>query len=249
MRELGQHFLVDASIASKILKAAETKPSETVIEVGPGKAALTRGLAARAKAVIAIEIDPALARALRKEFAGTNVKIVEADALRLLPKLRCDLLISNTPYAIAEALIRLLPRARFSRALLALPNPLVRTLHTPTALGIFFQSFFASEVVAAFPKQATQPPAPHNGSVLRILPRPAAGSTEAALRELLLSNRQLPAALREALIATGARANKREGRALAARMLMGIPPRRAPRALTGPELQKIRAALEKALAG
>ena len=249
MRELGQHFLKDERVLSAILKAAAVQPGEDVLEIGAGTGALTRPLAERAKAVVAVGLHPPLAIRLRKEFSGSNVRIVEGDALRLLPELRCDLLISNTPYVIAEALLRLLPRARFSRALLALPNPLVRALQgsEPTALTAFFQSFFTSEPTTAFPKTATEPPAPHDGTVLRIVPRPAAGQAEAAFRELLLSSRQLPAALREALISAGACATKREGRALAAELLKGLPQRRTARTLTGPELQKIRAALEKAL--
>lgn len=250
MRELGQHFLVDPGVRERILEAAAVRAGERVVEVGPGKGALTEALAARAGSVVAIEIDGALARELRTRL-GKRVRVVEGDALRALPGLEGELLISNTPYAIAEALLRLLPRLRFARALLALPGPLVSALQArrgsaeETALTVFFQAFFESEVVAPFPAKATEPPAPHDGAVLRVRPRPAAGPGEAVLRAVLLGpGRKLRNGLREALIAAGACGTKREARELAARLLTGVPEGRV-QALRAQGLRRLRENLEE----
>ena len=256
MRELGQHFLIDAAVADAIIAAAAPKPTETVIEIGPGKGALTKPLASRCKKLIAIEIDPALARQLKKEFAKqNNVGILTGNALQLLPQLSCDLLISNTPYPIAEALIRLLPRLRFKRCVLALPEPLARTLQSEssTTLALFFQLFFSATAVARLPAAATEPPAPHDGNVLRIVPRPPADAGEAFLRELLrVPSRQLRNGVRESLMAAGFCATKREGRALATELLRGIAPhaqKQPVQSIALRDLLVVRKKIEKRAAG
>ncbi|HEV7501404.1 MAG TPA: 16S rRNA (adenine(1518)-N(6)/adenine(1519)-N(6))-dimethyltransferase RsmA, partial [Vicinamibacteria bacterium] len=79
-RRLGQHFLRAASV-ERLLRAIDPRPDEAVLEIGPGAGALTLPLAARARAVVAVEIDGALAARLRERAPG-NVRIVTADALR-----------------------------------------------------------------------------------------------------------------------------------------------------------------------
>src|SRR5438309_1051218 len=64
----GQHFLASGRTAERIVEAAALRPTDTVIEVGPGEGALTRPLAARVSRLLAIEIDPRRARALSAEF-------------------------------------------------------------------------------------------------------------------------------------------------------------------------------------
>ena len=63
-KSLGQHFLTDRNILGAIADAAEVGSGDTVIEVGPGRGALTAVLAERAQRVIAVELDGALARSL-----------------------------------------------------------------------------------------------------------------------------------------------------------------------------------------
>ncbi|HTC89009.1 MAG TPA: rRNA adenine N-6-methyltransferase family protein, partial [Bryobacteraceae bacterium] len=67
-RRLGQHFLVRQSVLERIAEAACPEKGGVVIEIGPGRGALTSHLLARAERVIAIEIDPVLVQYLRAEF-------------------------------------------------------------------------------------------------------------------------------------------------------------------------------------
>jgi 16S rRNA (adenine1518-N6/adenine1519-N6)-dimethyltransferase len=78
-KRFGQHFLESAWV-DKLVRAIDPQPDQTFIEIGPGRGALTRPLAARAKAVFAHEIDRDLAAELRKA-AIPNVTIVEGDFL------------------------------------------------------------------------------------------------------------------------------------------------------------------------
>ena len=78
-RRFGQHFLEPAWV-DKVVRAIDPRAHETFIEIGPGRGALTRPLAARAKAVLAYEIDRDLAAALRSN-APPNVSVIEGDFL------------------------------------------------------------------------------------------------------------------------------------------------------------------------
>jgi len=81
---LGQNFLVDLDAMQRIVDALGEISQTTVIEIGPGEAALTELLAKRAGRLIAVELDRVLAAQLRMRFTPlTNVEILEADILQL----------------------------------------------------------------------------------------------------------------------------------------------------------------------
>jgi 16S rRNA (adenine1518-N6/adenine1519-N6)-dimethyltransferase len=80
-KRFGQHFL-ERPWVDKVLRAIEPHASETFIEIGPGRGALTRPLAAAVERVVAFEIDRDLASDLR-ENAPPNLAIVEGDFLDL----------------------------------------------------------------------------------------------------------------------------------------------------------------------
>lgn len=80
--KLGQHFLIDQSAARRIVEALGDLSQRTVLEIGPGRGALTNLLAQKARRVIAVETDRVLAAQLRMHFALTpNLEIIEADIL------------------------------------------------------------------------------------------------------------------------------------------------------------------------
>jgi len=80
--KLGQHFLVDKTAAARIAEALGDISQRTVLEIGPGRGALTSLLARRARRLIAIELDRVLAAQLRMNLAlAPNVEIIEGDIL------------------------------------------------------------------------------------------------------------------------------------------------------------------------
>lgn len=79
-KRFGQHFLEPAWVV-KVVRAIAPAPDDVFVEIGPGRGALTRELAARARAVTAFEIDRNLAAALR-ETAPDNLEVVEGDFLK-----------------------------------------------------------------------------------------------------------------------------------------------------------------------
>jgi len=81
-QKLGQHFLTNGAILDRIALAACPEGEDLVIEIGPGRGALTEKLLRRAARVIAIEIDGELVEGLREKFAGEGrLEIVHADVL------------------------------------------------------------------------------------------------------------------------------------------------------------------------
>jgi len=123
-RALGQNFLVDTRAVGIIVRAFGPRPDDRVLEVGPGKGAITREIAGAVARLLAVEVDPALAERLRADlvpaFPEGRLTILEADILavppeRLLERLEASAaaparLVANLPYNIATAVIlRLLP--------------------------------------------------------------------------------------------------------------------------------------------
>jgi len=82
--KLGQHFLASPPAGQRIVEALGDLSAATVLEIGPGRGALTTLLAARARRVIAVELDRVLAAQLRMKFATyPNVEIIEGDILKI----------------------------------------------------------------------------------------------------------------------------------------------------------------------
>ena len=82
--KLGQNFLVDLDAMQRIVDALGDISETTVVEIGPGEAALTELLAKRAGRLIAVELDRVLAAQLRMRFTPlTNVEVLEADILQV----------------------------------------------------------------------------------------------------------------------------------------------------------------------
>jgi len=108
-KELGQHFLADENILGVIGRLAELDESDVVVEIGPGRGALTAYLAGRVSLVHAIEVDRSLEPALRAELAGrSNVELQFGDALTIdLASLEPapTKLVANLPYNVATPLV------------------------------------------------------------------------------------------------------------------------------------------------
>ena len=100
MRRLGQHFLSDQKILGRIADALDATPGETVLEIGPGRGALTNVLLDRGLKVIAIERDRRLAAALQQQ----DLTVIAGDALQVdWP--RGVKIVGNIPYNITSPLI------------------------------------------------------------------------------------------------------------------------------------------------
>ena len=107
-KRFGQHFLTDDAIIDDIVASLALQPDDTVVEIGPGRGALTRPLASRGAALHAIEFDRDLVGSLVEEFsAAENVTVHEADALDFdFSTLGNDLrVVGNLPYNISTPIL------------------------------------------------------------------------------------------------------------------------------------------------
>ncbi|MGB9603107.1 MAG: 16S rRNA (adenine(1518)-N(6)/adenine(1519)-N(6))-dimethyltransferase RsmA [Verrucomicrobiia bacterium] len=110
-KRLGQNFLHDANQLRKIVSAAQLKPADKVIEIGPGLGPLTELLVHKAKYILAIEKDERLVQILNKKFADIeNLKIINDDALLYLIKNNDQdfsqwVVVSNLPYSVASPIL------------------------------------------------------------------------------------------------------------------------------------------------
>lgn len=108
---LGQNFLQDPLALEKIVSAAEIRPTDTVLEIGPGLGSLTRYLAIAAREVIAVELDRDLIPPLKAVLAPyQSVRLIQGDILKLAPSelgvAEDYLVVANIPYYITSAVIR-----------------------------------------------------------------------------------------------------------------------------------------------
>lgn len=121
-KSLGQHWLQDSDALAAMCDAAEVSAKDTVLEIGPGLGTLTTILTKRAKAVVAVEFDDALAQALPGSVEADNLSTVHQDILRFdlttLP--HGYKVVANIPYYLTSNLIRSLSESMNPPSLAAL---------------------------------------------------------------------------------------------------------------------------------
>jgi 16S rRNA (adenine1518-N6/adenine1519-N6)-dimethyltransferase len=181
LKRLGQHFLSDPRILGRITDALNPGPDETVIEIGPGRGALTEHLRQRAGRVIAVELDRALAALLRERYVGDDrVTIVERDVLETdLGELAGGpyALVGNVPYYITTPIIfHALERPRPSRAVFLVQREVAERMAAPPggkeygALTVNLQALARPEMLFTVPAGAFHPPPKVESAVVRITP-------------------------------------------------------------------------------
>jgi 16S rRNA (adenine1518-N6/adenine1519-N6)-dimethyltransferase len=199
-RRLGQHFLSRGSILERIARAVceqavydgaaggETGDSghagPLVIEIGPGKGALTAPLLAHARKVIAIEVDPVLIHYLRHKFADPidagRLELVEGDVLKTdLAQWGPAAVAGNLPYYITSPILgRVFSMgANWERAVFLVQSEVAaRMTASPGSrdygyLSVLVQVHARAETLFGVPRTAFHPPPKVDSAVVRLLPR------------------------------------------------------------------------------
>ena len=186
-RSLGQHFLLDGNLTSRIVREAGNLRGRHVIEVGPGPGGLTRPLlASEATDITAIEIDRRAIGAMHELAAGSDgrLRVVEADALTvdaatLVPEPRQ--IIANLPYNIASPLlVRWLRQATaFERLTLMFQQEVAeRICAAPDTeaygrLSVLVQWTCSADIVMRLPPTAFVPPPKVWSAVVVLTPHAA----------------------------------------------------------------------------
>jgi 16S rRNA (adenine1518-N6/adenine1519-N6)-dimethyltransferase len=185
-KRLGQNFLQDPHALERIAAVAEIKPTDTVLEIGPGLGSLTRYLAASAQHVIAVELDEDLFPPLKAVIAPySNIHLVQGDILDIETSEWIDqsdyLVVANIPYYITSALLRHLlentPRPR--RMVLTIQREVAERICAAAGrmslLALSVQVYGAPRIAAKIPAYAFYPKPRVESSVLvvDIHPHPA----------------------------------------------------------------------------
>lgn len=180
-KSLGQHFLSDPRILTRIVEVLAPAPDDTVIEIGPGRGAMTDLLKDRAREVIAIEYDRRLAALLRERYAGTNVRIVEADVLTTNLGALANgpyVLIGNVPYYITTPILfHALQPPRATRAVYLVQREVAERMRASPgtkdygALTVNLQALARAEIMFRVPAGAFLPPPKVESAVVRVTPR------------------------------------------------------------------------------
>ena len=181
LKRLGQHFLTDKRILERIVDALELTGTETVVEIGPGRGALTELLVPRAGRVIAVELDRALAEMLRARYAtDPRVSIVEQDVLEVqLGEIGGSdfVLAGNVPYYITTPiLVHALVPPRPRRAVYLVQREVGDRASAPPggreygALTVNVQAVARVETLFRVPAGAFRPPPKVESAVIRVTP-------------------------------------------------------------------------------
>ena len=112
-KQWGQNFVIDANTVRRVVRLAEVRSDDVVVEVGPGLGSLTLALLPHVARVVAVEVDPNLAAALPDTVASLapaysdRLEVVEADAMTVctLPDPQPTALVANLPYNISVPVV------------------------------------------------------------------------------------------------------------------------------------------------
>ena len=191
-KKLGQNFVIDPNTVRRIVQTASVGPADTVLEVGPGLGSLTLPLLDSAAAVVAIEVDPVLARQLPRTVgqlrpdAVDRLTVVAADAMRVTAAEvgTPTTLVANLPYNVSvPVLLHLLSEVPSLRSLLVMVQrevaerlaapPGSRTYGVPSAKIAWFGS---ASLAGAVPRSVFWPTPNVDSALVRVDLRPPPAS-------------------------------------------------------------------------
>jgi 16S rRNA (adenine1518-N6/adenine1519-N6)-dimethyltransferase len=182
-KSLGQHWLVDRKVLARIADSAEITPNETVVEVGPGRGALTEFLVERASRLVCVELDRVLVPALREKYAASeNVRVVEADVLEIPVDELLNrggggmpyVVVGNLPYNIGTAIVRrfLTSKLRPERLVVMLQAEVAERMTAGPGqmsyLAVETQLYAEARLLFRIPARAFRPPPKVQSALVRL---------------------------------------------------------------------------------
>lgn len=201
-KRLGQHFLTDHRTLDRIADVLDISRTDTVIEIGPGRGALTDRLADRAGRLITIEIDKLLIPILKARYADRpHVSVIESDVLDLaLGEVAGGpfLLAGNVPYYITTPIIfHAMTRPRPQRAVFLVQREVADRAVAPAgskeygALSVNLQALATVTMRGVVKPTAFTPPPSVDSAIVHLVPRTdpvIEEGEEAAFRKLVIAS-------------------------------------------------------------
>jgi len=177
-QRLGQHFLIDETVAEREVAYAGLTPQDVVLEIGPGGGIITRMLAQKAQQVVAIELDARLVRQLKIGLPG-NVTLIHGDAVEVdfatLP--RFTKIVSNLPFQISSPITFKLLDYPFSKAILIYQKDFADRLvaepgskeYSRLTIGVYYKAY--CRILEDVPRTCFSPPPQVDSSIVELVPR------------------------------------------------------------------------------
>ena len=171
---LGQNFLIDSNISKRIVDSAEISEGEKVLEIGPGRGALTELLSSNGN-LIAIEKDKWLAVVLKQKFKE-KAQIIEGDILKWdVPPI--DVIVANLPYSISSPILFRLFSYEWTRAVLMFQEEFANRLVAKPGskiygrLSVMANHFVDTKKLFKVSKTAFQPQPKIHSQVVKLVRR------------------------------------------------------------------------------
>lgn len=185
-KRFGQNFLTDKRVVQRIVEAVSPRPDETIVEIGPGRGALTTSLLEKAGRLVAIEFDRNLLPTLTDQFnSRSNFKLLQDDAMltdvcEVIQPATQARVVANLPYNVATAIVQRLIEQRhcLTEMVLMLQKEVVERITagpgTPERgyLSVFVQAYCDTEKLFDVAPHSFRPAPKVWSSVVRLTLRP-----------------------------------------------------------------------------
>jgi len=183
-KRFGQNFLTDDAVLHNIIQAIDPQPHDTMVEIGPGLAAMTSLLVDRVESMHVVELDRDLVVYLKKNFGADRLTVHSADALRFdfgsipVPPDRKLRVVGNLPYNISSPLLfhlaDIAPHVQDQHFMLQ-KEVVERMVAAPGSktfgrLSVMLQWRYHMELMFIVPPEAFDPPPRVESAIVRMIP-------------------------------------------------------------------------------
>lgn len=201
-RRLGQHYLVDGGVVSRMIEIAAVRRNERVLEIGPGRGSLTFEISKQTDRMEAYEIDRENYLMLRKKLKD-RVNLYLGDAFMVESEF--DVLVSSLPYSMSSTFVGWLSKRDYDRAVVVLQEEFVKKITTPSgtrdyrAVSAISQISSSVEIMEPVKRSSFDPQPRVNSVLVTVRPRRRLDDEIISMIKKLFSlrRRRLAAAMKE----------------------------------------------------
>jgi len=180
-RGLGQNFLIDKYVLEKIIESAGLKPTDSVLEVGPGIGTLTQKLAENGGKIIAVEKDETMIEILKETLKDyKHIEVIAGDILKIDPMINAlnYKLVANIPYYLTSPLIRKFLESENppQEIILMLQKEVAQRICSKpprmSLLAVSVQFYAESKIISYVSKNCFWPSPKVDSAIIKIIPYP-----------------------------------------------------------------------------
>ena len=178
-KKFGQNFLVDRYFISKIVNEINPKNNTNILEIGPGKGAITEPILKKTNRISVVEIDPDMIKILKHKISTKNISILAEDVLCINDEFfkKFNKIIGNLPYYIATEIILKLTKIYSSSSelyFMVQKEVAERVTANPSnksfgRLSVILQYYFETELLFELPPEAFSPQPKITSAFIRLI--------------------------------------------------------------------------------